>query len=321
MLNEVIKMLNESKNISIYTHINTDCDALGSALALKEAMNGLGKNVDIYIHSNFPAAFDFYGDLSFINQKSIEGKYDLAVCVDCASEARLGKYKFTYRKGLRKTLCIDHHISNELFCKVNYIKQASSTAEMLFEILRAMNVHFTPSMCRNLLSGIMTDTGKFMHGVTDKTFVVVSKLLKFGKIKIEEVSTPLFNSMTLDNFELLKKVYEKIEFLADNKLAVILLNRRDFIDTNTTLDDTDAFPDVLLQLKCVQFGILASEDDKGYFRVSFRSKGEISARAVAESFGGGGHLNASGCKIFGSFDDVKQQLIDNTLQILGWNND
>ena len=167
----------------------------------------------------------------------------------------------------------------------------------------------------------MTDTGKFSHGATAKTMVIVSKLLRFGKIKIEDVSVPLFNSMTMDSFELLKRVYEKIEFFADNKLAVIVLSRRDFIDTNTTLDDTDPFPDVLLQIKDVQFGILASEDVKGYFRVSFRSKGDISARAVAETFGGGGHPNASGCKIFGSFDDVKEQLIQNTLQTLGWKND
>ena len=321
MLNEVIKVLNEAHNISIYTHINTDCDALGSALALKEAMNGLGKNVDIYIHSNFPVSFEFFGDLSFINQKTVEGKYDLAVCVDCATEARLGKYKFVYRKGIRKTLNIDHHSANELFCKVNYVKQASSTAEILFEILDTMKIRFTDTMCKNLLSGIMTDTGKFSHGATSKTLVIVSKLLRFGKIKIEDVSVPLFSSMTMDSFELLKKVYEKIEFFANNKLAVIVLSRRDFIDTNTTLDDTDPFPDVLLQLKSVQFGILASEDDKGYFRVSFRSKGDISAREVAETFGGGGHPNASGCKIFGSFDDVKDQLINNTLQTLGWEND
>lgn len=322
MLSKVAQVLKESQNVSIYTHINTDCDALGSALALKEALNFMGKKVDVYIHhSNFPMAFDFYGDLSFINQKTVEGRYDLAVCVDCATEARLGKYRFTYRKGVKKTLCIDHHIANELFCKVNYVKQSSSTAEILFDILKTLNIHFTPTICKYLLSGIMTDTGKFMHSVTDKTLVVASKLLKFGKISIEEISTPLFNSMNMDTFNLLKKVYQKIEFYADNKLAIIMFNRRDFIDTNTTLDDTDAFPDILLQLKCVDFGILASEDDKGYFRVSFRSKGEISARAVAESFGGGGHLNASGCKIFGSFDDVKQQLIDNTLQILGWKND
>ena len=92
----------------------------------------------------------------------------------------------------------------------------------------------------------------------------------------------------------------------------------DFKKTSTTLDDVDVFPDIPLQLECVKFAILASEDDKGYFRVSFRSKGEISAKDVAESFGGGGHLNASGCKIFGTFNDVKETLLNNSLEILGW---
>ena len=72
---------------------------------------------------------------------------------------------------------------------------------------------------------------------------------------------------------------------------------------------------------CSFVSMVASEDDKGYFRVSFRSKGELSARAVAETFGGGGHLNASGCKIFGNFDEVKQQLLTNTFEVLGWKND
>lgn len=73
-----------------------------------------------------------------------------------------------------------------------------------------------------------------------------------------------------------------------------------------------------MQLQKVKFAILASEDDKGYFRVSLRSKGDISARDVAESFGGGGHLNASGCKLFGEFDDIKERLISSSLEILGW---
>ena len=91
-----------------------------------------------------------------------------------------------------------------------------------------------------------------------------------------------------------------------------MFSKQDFAETKTTLDDVDVFPDIPLQLENVQFAILASEDDKGYFRVSLRSKGEVSAREVAESFGGGGHLNASGCKIFGEFNEVKERLISST---------
>ncbi len=318
-LNEVSKILLEANNVAIYTHINTDCDAMGSTLALREALLSLGKRVDVYANSNFPNNFKFYGDLSFVNKKTCEEKYDLAVCLDCATENRLGKYKFTYRRGVKYTLAIDHHhLANENFCKFNYIKDASSTAEALFDILIFMKIKLTTFMCKCLFSGIATDTGKFMHSVRQKTMIVVSKLMKYGGFKVEEVTTPLFNSLQYEVFELMQIAYKKIEFYCNRNLAMIMLSREDFEKTNTTLDDVDVFPDIPLQLDDVKFAILASEDDKGYFRVSFRSKGVISAKDVAVSFGGNGHLNASGCKIFGGFDEVKQRLLDNTLQTLGW---
>ena len=124
--------------------------------------------------------------------------------------------------------------------------------------------------------------------------------------------------MSFNSFEMMKKLYSNIEFYSENKFALVMFRRQDFIETCTTLDDTNAFPDLPLQLESVQFCILASEDDQGYFRVSFRSKGDISAKNVAESFGGGGHPNASGCKIFGTYDEVKQRLIDSTIEVLGW---
>lgn len=318
-LNDISNILKEANNISIYTHINTDCDAMGSSLALRAALIQMGKNADVYVNSNFPNNFKFYGDLSFVNHKTCEGKYDLAICLDCATEGRLGKYKFTYRKGVNNSLAIDHHqLSNENFCKVNYVKESSSTAEILFELLIYMKVKLSAYMCKCLISGILTDTGRFTHSIKPKTLMVVSKLLKYGGIKMEDVTTPLFNSLTFEVFNLMQLAYQKIEFYSEQKLAVIMFSKEDFKKTSTTLDDVDIFPDIPLQLECVKFAILASEDDKGYFRVSFRSKGELSAKDVAESFGGGGHLNASGCKIFGTFGEVKEKLLGNTLELLGW---
>ena len=317
-LGEVLDLLTQSNNIAIYSHINSDCDSMGSSLALKEALFLLGKNVDVYANSEFPTSFAFYGDLSFVNKKTCS-KYDLVICLDVANELRLGKYKYTYRKGVKNTLAIDHHhLSNENFCRVNYVQESSSTSEILFDIITKLNVRFSEFMCKCLLSGILTDTGRLSHSVTEKTFNIVGKLLRYGNLMMEDIIGPLFNSMNKNIFSLMQKAYNIIEFYAEEKFAIIMFSKEDFIETNTTLNDTDAFPDIPLQLKSVQFCILASEDDKGYFRISFRSKGNISARDVAQSFGGGGHLNASGCKIFGSYDEVKERLIDNSMQILGW---
>jgi len=318
MKTKVLELLKSARNVAIYSHINSDCDAMGSSLALKEALELLGKNVDVFSNSSFPTSFEFYGDLSFVNKKTLDG-YDLAVCLDTANEARLGKFKYTYRKGVKNVLVIDHHhAANELYGKLNYVLNASATAEILYDIIVSLGVKINTRIAKFLLSGILTDTGRFTHSVTENTFVVVSKLLAVGGFVIEDVVNPIFNSMTDNTFKMLKKVYNYMEFFCEGRFALVVLKRSDFVETGTTLDDTDAFPDLALQLASVKFCILASEDDKGYFRVSFRSKGDISARAVAESFGGGGHLNASGCKIFGEYEDVKQKLIDSTLSVLGW---
>ena len=321
MFEKIIKLLNDAKNISIYSHINTDCDAMGSSLALKLALEQLGKNVDVYSNSDFPSNFKFYGEfMDGVNKKNCE-KYDLAVCLDTPNENRLGKYKFSYRKGVKNVVVIDHHyLSNEKFSKYTYVLESSSTCEILYSVLKKLDINFDENISKFLLSGILTDTGKFSHSVTPKTIRIVAKMMAYGKFDMESLTTPLFNSMSFNSFEMLKKLYNNIEFYCDRKFALVMFKRQDFIDSGTTLDDTNAFPDLPLQLESVQFCILASEDDKGYFRVSFRSKGDISARSVAESFGGGGHPNASGCKIFGSFDEVKQRLIDSTIQVLGWKN-
>ena len=90
MFEKIIKLLNDSNNISIYSHVNTDCDAMGSSLALKLALEQLGKKVDVYSNSDFPSNFKFYGShIDELNKKTCE-KYDLAVCLDTPNEGRLG---------------------------------------------------------------------------------------------------------------------------------------------------------------------------------------------------------------------------------------
>ena len=68
MISDIINILNNAKNISIYSHINTDCDAIGSSLALREVLLAQNKNVDVFVNSEFPTNFKFFGDLSFINK-------------------------------------------------------------------------------------------------------------------------------------------------------------------------------------------------------------------------------------------------------------
>ena len=118
---------------------------------------------------------------------------------------------------------------------------------------------------------------------------------------------------------MLKKAYQNTELYFNNQFALLMFKVSDFKETGTSMDDLDAFADLALVLGSVKLAVLASESEKGFFRVSVRSKGDSSARAVAEVFGGSGHFNASGCKIFGNFEEVKQRLLDAAQLVLGGN--
>lgn len=317
-LQEVIDKISAAKTVAIYMHINVDFDAMGSSLALQKALVSLGKQVDVFVNSEYPSSFKIFGNLDFINKKTCQN-YDLAICLDCSTEARLGKYKFTYKKSAKDSILIDHHVNGyEKYCNLNYEQSASSTSEILFDVISMLGAEFTKEICKCLLAGIVTDTGKFMHSVTYKTFKVASKLLSYSNLRLEDICDTMFNSMSMGTFSLVRLAYQKMEFLCDNRFALIMFTKHDFEENNTNLSETDGLADLPLQVESVEFAILASEDDKGYFRVSIRSKGQVSSSVVAESFGGGGHFNASGCKIFGEYDEVRQRLIDATCTCLGW---
>ena len=317
-LDKVIEILKNAQTVAIFMHINADCDAMGSSLALQKALISLGKVADVFVDSQFQSSFKVFGNLDFVNKQTCP-KYDLSVCLDCSTEARLGKYKHLYKKFAKDTLLIDHHVSgSERYCNTNYERNTSSTAEILFDVIDLLDAGFSQDICKFLLAGIFTDTGKFTHKVSSKTFLVAYRLLSYGKLRVEDICDAMFNSISMGAFNITKLAYQKMEFFCDNRFALLMFKNQDFIDNDTSLNEINGLADLPLQVGSVEIAILASEDDKGYFKVSMRSKGDVSSRLVAKSFGGGGHFNAAGCKIFGEYDEVRQRLIDATCTCLGW---
>ena len=131
---------------------------------------------------------------------------------------------FFFKKGVKNVIVIDHHtLSNEKFGRISYVLEASSTCEILYGILKKLNIKFTEEISKYLLSGILTDTGKFSHSVSAKTIRIVSKLLAFGKHEMESLTTPLFNSMSFNSFEMLKKLYKEFKSKEINMESVTIL--------------------------------------------------------------------------------------------------
>src|SRR5260370_23479293 len=54
---------------------------------------------------------------------------------------------------------------------------------------------------------------------------------------------------------------------------------------------------------------MLKECEAGTYRTSLRSKGDVNVAKVAEKFGGGGHRNAAGCTLKGSWEEAETVII------------
>lgn len=287
-----------ANTIALTTHINTDGDAVGSTLGLYHYLVSIGKNVDVFIDSVIPENLITLDGVSEINNKKFKN-YDLLICLDSADEFRLGKNRNLYLDYKLYSIQFDHHdTANSSYAKLNIVEKISSTCELVAEFLFEMKATITKEIARCLITGIYTDTGRLSYSsVSPETFIVVSKLLDEANMNIEEVTYSLNNSLTYKEFLIRKMAYTKVEFYENNSIAIVCLTYEDIQRYDIELFMTKSLIDIVLPLKDVKLIALMTEFTPNTVFCSFRSKGDISAKSLAEIYGGGGHLNAAGCKI------------------------
>lgn len=301
MINKILKEIDNATDIVIFAHINADADALGSSIAFKLYLESLNKNVKILIDEPIHKNFDYLGVKKHINTENTS-KYDLAICLDCPNVKRFGtNLKYFYK--CKRSINIDHHIDNEMYAKINYVDaKSSSTCSILYKFFKKVGVSITNEMATCLYSGIVGDTGRFKHSNTTSIDLKnCGNLLEKGA-EFEKINYNLFSRMALSEFNLLKFALNKVEFLYDNKVACLFLSLKDFINCGCSVQDAHFLIDYLMNVEGVKLAVVLGQEKHDECRVSIRSTDNYSAQNVAKYFGGGGHIRASGCRIFDEFD-------------------
>ena len=312
-LEQIANVIKGNKSFSLYIHVHTDIDAIGSSLALKRAIEKMGKIANVFVDSTFPNNAYMFEDTKLINNQS-QREYDVAIVLDSNDENRIGRFKYKYRKNVKTTMLLDHHLDSPRFAKYNYVDtNVSSTCEVVYRIIKELGVEFDKEMCRLLISGIYTDTGclKFSNSYPS-TFKIVAELLDKSGLAMDEITVPLLSSLTVEAFNLRKLAHNRIEFFEDNQIAVMTLVAKDFKEIGVAFDETKGITDIAMQIGSVKIVALVSEGDQepGVHYISFRTKGDYNAKRIAETFGGGGHLKASGCKIAEPLEVAKKYVLD-----------
>lgn len=309
-INEIAVELKKYKKVLIFCHNRPDGDTLGSAFALKYALEQLDvKKADIVCAQQVP---EKYLPLGFIGKvylpQEITSKYDCHISVDCASEMMLGDSYALYVKN-QITLNVDHHVSNERYAKFNYVEDKASCCEIIYRLVNCFESELNENVVNSLLLGVVTDTGNFMHNnVTKSTLQTASELVEKGAV-LNKISYAMFKNQKIERAKLYAYVINGMRFFENGKIAIISVFKSDFEKFSATQDMTEGFIDFPLSIEGVEVAVSIMETKDKAFKISLRSKGKINVNEVASSFGGGGHVLASGCLIHGFYEDVKDKII------------
>lgn len=301
-MHETIKRIKKAKNIAIFSHKSPDPDAVGSALALKFALEKIGKNVALFCDDELVGNYGFLNGFSEYNTKELDGN-DLYISVDVASSGLLGKFEEPF-KNFSNTIKIDHHTSGEKFAQVEVVKFESACAVVIFELIQALKIKIDSNIATDLYLGICGDTGIFRNNNTDsKTFMICAKLLDLGA-EYRKVYSEFFDKRTLANLLLTSNAILNSIIDDDQKYSIMSVSTDDYNKFGASeSENIGNLPNAFLNCGYKISAILKQKNDG--IHCSFRSKFEFDVSKIAEKFGGGGHKNASGCLIIDTLSNAE----------------
>lgn len=313
-IKKVIACIKRNKRFVITAHTNLEGDALGSELAFAKLIKRLGKQAVIINEDRLPYGYEFMpqaGSIKKFNKKVWNIKFDCFVILDCSDLKRCGYVAKLVSPG-KTILNIDHHISNQRFGDINWVEpQASSCAQMIYDLYKALHVPLDKETAILLYVGILTDTGSFRYtNTTWLTYRIVSELLKFG-IDVSKIYQSVFENTPFPDMKLLMKILPTLKRDASGKIAWFQIKNNLLKGRKIYLDLSEHLLGFARSIKDVEVAVIFKENlkVKNEIRVNFRSQGRIDVNGIASFFGGGGHKTASGATVKGKLETVARKVL------------
>lgn len=307
---EVFNLINNSQNICIAGHKAPDGDCIGSVMALYEFLKPLNKNLTVCIDGNIPFNYKPFVEENVIAKEYDNREFDLLFILDCSDAERLGKFKDVFRNA-KKSVCIDHHKTNESYADINIIDSSiSSTGELLYDVLKTSGRQLTKQIAVYIYIAILTDTGKFSYSnTTGQTHRKTAELIDLG-VDVAEIDNIVYNSKPSNVVKAFIECIGGIELYYDNKFGITSITRDILERNNVDMGDIDGVVEFIREIKEVEVSCVLKEYEEKNTKVSLRSKNDIDVSAVSVKFGGGGHAKAAGFEIDDTVENTRKLLID-----------
>ena len=302
------EIMQGAESVAILGHIRPDGDCIGSCLALYNYIETYFPKVQAKVYlQDFMPEFRMLKNADKITHDYSEDKvYDICFSLDSADKERHGEY-VKYFDTAKKTVGIDHHISNKGFADEHLIiSEASATAEMMYELIG--KDHLTKEIAECIYLGMAHDTGVFQYSnASPKTFRVVADLLETGIDASRIIDETFYQKSYVQNQILGRTLMESI-LMMDGKVIAGVVKLKDMEFYGVTPKALDGIVSQLRYTRGVEVAIFMYELAPHHFKVSMRSNGKVNVSKIAGYFGGGGHVKAAGCELSGNYHDVINNL-------------
>jgi phosphoesterase RecJ-like protein len=303
---QIAARIKASRTIAVTSHLRPDGDSLCTAMALGLMGGLMGKDVALVNHDATPLPFSGFPGFEKIRIGQIRAAdFDTVILLECADVSRSGQ------EGLAQAykINIDHHYSNTPYADINWIDpDAPAVGEMAFDLSRFLGITLTPAIAEHLYCAIVSDTGSFQFSnTTARALGASTELARLGASPIR-VSEKLYNNNRPEKIQLLGRVLSTLTMNGKGNIAVISMFKRDTESLHIKEIDTEDITTLARSIKGVEMVMFFKEMNHETFRISLRSKGSANAAQVAEHFGGGGHIHASGFTVYGPYDRLIREI-------------
>lgn len=315
---QIIPIIEQNSNFIITSHLNPDCDALGSELALAEHLQHLGKKVTILNSDPVPHAYRFL-DLQHLIKKFVPTKHacivkkaEVIIVVDASGGwKRVGAVGEALAQTQAVKICIDHHPDPTDFVEVPVIDtDAAATAELIFDLIQAMQGFVSSQMAQALYAGIITDTGNFRFPKTSaRTHRVTADLLGAG-IDPLIIYRQIYEQYPLARVRLKGHVIDSIKTTSQGQLAYYSLSQDTLKTYKVKTSELDGFASLGQEVGGVRIVVFCLQSSRSKVKISLRSDGSIAINQLAAAYGGGGHPSAAGATVTGNLEDVLADVVD-----------
>jgi len=303
------QILEERQKFVLVCHIDPDGDAIGSVVALAEALESQGKQVYRVCKNVVPGVFEFLaGQHSFQTEWPID--FDAIVLLDNGDFRRTGFSEEISKAKSRSVpiVNIDHHPKNDIWrlVKVNCADStASSTGEMLYRIFTEFDWKITNTIATALLAGIFYDTGSFQHqNTTPKVLEMTSDLLSHGA-KLKLIAQKMVNDRSFSLFKLWGVALSRLAVNKKYGISYSIITQQDLIETEATEAEIFGLVNLLNTNAESRLTMLLYESVDGKIKGSLRTEGsDLNMSKFAARLGGGGHRKAAGFTVEGRIEFI-----------------